>query len=346
MEVSFVIPAYNVAEYLPETIGSLASQTNQDFEVVIVDDGSTDATLPLLEAIASVDLPSGPLREAAEKLRGRIRTERLRQNTGGPYQPRKRAIEMARGHLVAPLDADDKIGPHYLERLLERKKESGAEIVYPAMYRYDGIHSRKILPVEGFDAKAVRDGRGLVIDTIGKWKFGAGGGLIDRQLYLDCFRKYDSTVAYTYADEVLTRQLLINAGRVAFTDEPYHYRENPTSTTRRVTPSLFMFTRSLRSLADLTREEFGYDSATSLAADRHLFHAFFETIRLYAETKKSGKLTENLKAIALEELRLTWRRIDWKRIRRHVSPNYYLLGRLGVKACMILLPEYDRIKKR
>ncbi len=346
MEVSFIIPAYNVAAYLPETIESLAAQTEQDFEVVVVDDCSTDGTARLLEAIVSGDLPPGPLKEAASKLRGRIRTVHLNRNTGGCYQPRKRAIEMANGSIVAPLDADDRVGPNYLERLLKRMRQTGASIVYPDMYSFDGVNSHKILPAPEFDADSVWEGRDLVIHTVGGWKFGAGGGLISRRLYLDCFSKYDSSISYNFADEVLTRQLLINADKVAFADEPYHYRQNPQSVTRKVTPALFMYLRSLRDLADLVKEEFGAGSPTSLQAERHLFHGFFDTVRLYAEVRSSRQLTPTLHSLALEQLRLSWHRIDWKAIRSEVSPYYYFLGRLGIRASLLLLPIYDKIKKR
>lgn len=337
MKASFVIPAYNVAPYVKDTLRCLASQTIQDFEVVIVDDGSTDGTLELIDTLLH-DETSGL------KLKGRVRIEKATTNSGGPYQPRKRAIELARAPLVAPLDADDRIGPHYLENLLKRMEDTDADMVYPAMYIYDGKESRKILPSEDFEANRVWRGRDIVKDTLGGWKFGAGGGLIKRELYMRCFEKYDSTVAYTFADEVLTRQLLVEAPKVTFSEEPYHYRVNPESATRKISEPRFMLTRSHRALVDLARDEFGEESPTMLEAEKQLFHGFFDTVRLYSLAKQSGQLDKRLKETALRELKETWSRINWKRIKRHVSPRYYLLGRLGITASLKILPVYDKIK--
>lgn len=330
--VTFVIPTYNVASYILETLECLASQSVQDFEVVIVDDGSTDGTVDLLESL----LPElGP----------RYRFLRMATNSGGPYQPRKMAFEHANSVWVAPLDADDRVNPDYLESLLKRQSETGADIIYPDMFLYDGVKSRKILPLEDFNSSAVYRGKDLVKDTLGRWRFGAGGGLIRRDLYMKCFEKYDSTVAYTYSDEVLTRQLLIEAPKVAFSSTPYLYRVNPDSATHRVSPAMFMLTRSHRALVKLTETEYGSESETVLAARILLFHGLFEAARFYERARRQGTLTDSLKREALKQLEATWKMIDWKRVRKHVSPRLYLIGRLGVKGMLTALPLYDKIKR-
>ncbi|MBD5204575.1 MAG: glycosyltransferase family 2 protein [Bacteroidales bacterium] len=338
MKASFVIPTFNVRPYLRDCLLSLVSQTEQDFEAVIVDDGSTDGTRELLREI--LENP-----EDICNLGGRLRVEFAEKNSGGPYQPRKQAILLAGSSIVAPLDADDTVGPDYLANLLRRKEECNAEIVYPAMYRFDGTYSYRILPEADFDAQNVRSGRDIVKDTLSGWRFGAGGGLIDRELYLKCFGKYDSTIAYTFADEVLTRQLLIEAKRVAFDEEPYHYRINPQSATQKISKACFMLTRSHRALISLIREEYGEDSPEFLEANRQLFHGFFDAVRLYAAAKSSSLMTPEVRQTALEEIQSTWHTIDWQLVKGHVSPRYYLLGKTGIKATIILLPLYDKIKR-
>jgi len=110
--VSVVIPVFNAGGYLAEALRSLARQTYRDFEVVAVDDGSTDArTLALLDAAA---------REPGVTLH--------RTPNRGPAAARNLAVEQARGAYVLPLDADDYLAPAFLEKtvaVLDAEPEVG-----------------------------------------------------------------------------------------------------------------------------------------------------------------------------------------------------------------------------
>ncbi len=98
--VSVIIPAHNAAPFIEQTIESVQSQTYRDWEIVAVDDGSSDATWELLRA-------AGP----------RVRSFR-REQAGGPAVARNLALEHATGELVAFLDADDLLLARYLESQL------------------------------------------------------------------------------------------------------------------------------------------------------------------------------------------------------------------------------------
>src|SRR6266508_3534238 len=87
--ISVVIPTYNAAATLPETLESVFGQSFTDFEVIVVDDGSTDATPDILAAYED-----------------RIRVLR-KVNEGKPAAARNLGVRAARGEFVAFLDADD-----------------------------------------------------------------------------------------------------------------------------------------------------------------------------------------------------------------------------------------------
>lgn len=89
--VSVVIPTYNAPHYLLETLGTVLAQTFADFEVVIINDGSTDDTLAQLEPVAAKD--------------GRVRI--ITQKNAGIGAARNRGIDESRGKYVALLDHDD-----------------------------------------------------------------------------------------------------------------------------------------------------------------------------------------------------------------------------------------------
>lgn len=97
--VSIIIPCFNAGQYLEEAVQSALGQTWANLEVVVVDDGSTDAdTLRLLE---TAHWP---------------RTRIFHQSNAGPAAARNQAIEKTRGEYILPLDADDTIEPSYVEK--------------------------------------------------------------------------------------------------------------------------------------------------------------------------------------------------------------------------------------
>jgi glycosyltransferase involved in cell wall biosynthesis len=95
--VSVIIPVYNGEKFIGQALESVYSQTFRDFEVVVIDDGSTDGTLSVLDAY-------------------RDRLILLKNSHGGPASSRNRGLEIARGSFIAFLDADDIWVPSKLER--------------------------------------------------------------------------------------------------------------------------------------------------------------------------------------------------------------------------------------
>ncbi len=99
-KVSVFIPVYNRERYLCVAVNSILAQTFTDFELLLVDDGSTDGSLALLERYAVRD--------------SRVRVEANGANLGIP-RTRNRGLELARGEYIALLDSDDYAYPGRLE---------------------------------------------------------------------------------------------------------------------------------------------------------------------------------------------------------------------------------------
>ncbi len=109
--VSVVIPCYNYGQYVEEAIDSVLSQTWQDLEIIVVDDGSDDPeTVRILDGLR------------------KPKTQVIRQKNLKLSAARNRGIRAARGKYVCCLDADDKIAPTYLERCLYRLETEGLDI--------------------------------------------------------------------------------------------------------------------------------------------------------------------------------------------------------------------------
>ncbi len=141
--VSIVIPCYQQADYLAEAVGSVVAQTFPDWEVVIVDDGSTDATA----AVAADLMVRHPSR----------RMSLVRQANQGLPSARNSGIAASHGRYVLPLDADDVLMPEMVAkavRLLDT--DPSIAIVYTDYLRF-GADSRRVeTGVWSLDALAYR----------------------------------------------------------------------------------------------------------------------------------------------------------------------------------------------
>lgn len=113
--VSVIVPARNAQAFIAAAIASACAQTYPDLEVLVVDDGSRDRTAAIAAAMAECD--------------SRVRL--LRQEHRGVAAARNHAIANARGHYIAPLDADDVWLPHKIERQMQAlQQNSGAGLAY------------------------------------------------------------------------------------------------------------------------------------------------------------------------------------------------------------------------
>jgi GT2 family glycosyltransferase len=107
LKVSIVIPLYNKAAYVQRALESISAQTFTDFEVIVVDDGSTDDGASIVQKYS------------------RLTLQVISQPNAGPGAARNRGISEARGELIAFLDADDEWLPTYLEESVNLLAASG-----------------------------------------------------------------------------------------------------------------------------------------------------------------------------------------------------------------------------
>ena len=116
--VSVIMPMYNSAKFIPQTLESLCYQTMRDFEVVVIDDGSTDNSVEVVESFAS--RVGGGLN---------LHVIKLKKNTGNPGLPRNVGIQFARGKYIAFLDSDDLFTKTALEELSTLAEQYQAEVI-------------------------------------------------------------------------------------------------------------------------------------------------------------------------------------------------------------------------
>lgn len=130
-KISVIVPCFNQGQYLAEALDSVLSSTFQDWECIIVNDGSTDKTLDIAREYETkdnrfvvVNIPNGGLSNA--------------RNTG---------IKASHGKYVLPLDSDDKIGTRYLELAVEHlDNHPDTKLVYCLCHFFGDITGLRRLP--------------------------------------------------------------------------------------------------------------------------------------------------------------------------------------------------------
>ncbi|WP_223632386.1 glycosyltransferase family 2 protein [Corallococcus sp. EGB] len=215
--VSVIIPAFNVEAYLGAAIDSVLEQTHQDFELIVVDDCSTDGTVAV----------AGRYQDA------RIRVLRNAVNQG-PSQSRNVAIDHAGGAWIAVLDGDDWWKPDRLERLLALAEDHRADIVcddlllVPEGARNPSVtffqtQARRLGRIEQpFEVNALK----MAVDDYGFLK------PLFRRAYLDAQGlRYKPDLRAGEDFDFLLRCLLASGRMVVSPDAMYCYRSRPGSLT-------------------------------------------------------------------------------------------------------------------
>ena len=119
-KISVLMPAFNVEKYIAMAIDSVLNQTMSDFEIIIINDGSTDGTGEIVEKYREMD--------------SRIRV--YHTENGGLAKARNLAMSYAKGEYVTYIDSDDAVKEEYLECLYENAVKYDADIAVASFFRY------------------------------------------------------------------------------------------------------------------------------------------------------------------------------------------------------------------
>jgi len=168
-KVSIITPTYNGERFIERAIKSVLWQTFNDWELIVVDDASTDQTVEIIKRYCEKDK--------------RIKLIELKENTGGPAIPRTIACKEAKGKLIAFLDQDDIFYPEYLRTIVGYFKENPeVDILVNFAWSFDE-NTKKIINYEYGDFVV----RNYVLKYAGYFKQEQNGadevGMIYRYLF-------------------------------------------------------------------------------------------------------------------------------------------------------------------
>lgn len=263
-----IMPVYNMERFITEAINSVVNQTFDNWQLIIVDDASSDSTVSIIEQLI-VDLNN----RVNEK--DRILLLKNLRNSGGAFRPRLVALQDAEGEYIVELDSDDIIEPLYLEKLDKAITDSSADFATAKIVDFktgDSLLSEKY---NTNDQITGEEALFLTIDGYGI----SGMGAVRKKLYFSALETYGMPEGGMCADEVLTRMIFSLSSVVVFTDALYFYRKHDNSVTRNY--SLRQFDRIEGQLASLRLSNIVRSEKIWKAMSMEFYHSFLAMCRLY-----------------------------------------------------------------
>lgn len=224
--ISVIVPVYNVENYLHECLGSILSQTYQNLDIILVNDGSTDRSGQICDDYAAKD--------------SRIRV--IHQENGGLSKARNVGIAAARGAYLTLVDSDDGIHEPFIETLYDQLIAHQADMAISNYYKYDErdgkfyFHNLNqddlvevLTPQECLDYQChVKPYPGFAMVT-------AWGKLYKKSL----FDYISFPVGKLMEDEMTTHKLYLASRRIVFVNQNHYlYRVRSGSIT--TDPTLFL----------------------------------------------------------------------------------------------------------
>lgn len=272
---SVIIPTYNVENYIKETIDCIVSQSFTDWELVIVDDGSSDGSIEIIKSYFK---------------EGKIRIETSACNSGNPYIVRERAAKLTRGKYIVQIDADDRVDPDFLEQLFSgiyKERGEGNDLVIPEMWRLkpDGA-SYKILPKNSINTEENYRGKDLVKYTIDVWEIPMAGFAVRKEIFLKAYDICDQEASKSiHTDELLSRHLLYLSQSVSFVGTRYFYRDNPGSLTNKSINKIRGGKITINDLLKFVKEKYGENSEEYQKVLRNKFFFSIDSQKSLASEK-------------------------------------------------------------
>ena len=222
--ISIIVPVYNVEQFLPKCVDSILNQTYRNLEVILVDDGTKDASNVICDAYAAKD--------------SRVRV--IHKENGGLSSARNAGIEIARGEYLGFVDSDDWVERETYEILLAVARKYEAKLVCGGRYDVDaatGARNVGLCPAkEEVVSAETFVGRIFLWDNV-------DSAACDKLFHRSLFQEVRFPFGKVCEDVPTIYRLALDAGNVALCHKPlYNYYHRPNSiTTAKVSEKTFHF---------------------------------------------------------------------------------------------------------
>lgn len=282
LEVSVVIPTYNSDKYIAKALKSVFNQTWQNFEIILIDDASTDLTVRIAQSYSD----------------NRLKIIKNEQNKGVSYS-RNLGIAQAKGKWIALLDSDDWYSTERLEKLLAVANQKNADLVADDLYLIGEGESQswstfltedphQSSPVTLIDAvKFVTSDRLKPINAKRNWSLGYVKPLIRREFLRQNNICYDESINVG-EDFTLYLECLRRDAKFYLLSQPYYYYQTRISSLSCRKPLEY-----LAGSCEITQRFINLEVHST--AECHLLLALLQNLSIFQKRTEYYRLIENIK---------------------------------------------------
>ena len=221
--ISIIVPVYNTEKYLNQCIESILNQTYKNLEIILIDDGSSDACGLICDEYA--------IKDARVKVEHKVNE--------GPMSALKKGIEIASGEYIGFVDSDDFIEHDMYEKMAKCIIQYSADLVQCNMWRYDCVDKFKMLEINckiTFNDKDIKSY--LIPQLLNFWEYdklcvspSRANKMFREKLVKNSIEECESNIAYG-EDLNLTLSAFLKANKIVLLENClYHYRVNNQSIT-------------------------------------------------------------------------------------------------------------------
>ncbi len=251
-KISVIVPIYNVDQYLEKCVHSLLNQTEQDLEIILVDDGSPDKCPEMCDSFAKQD----------------DRIVVIHKKNGGLSDARNAGLDIAKGEYISFVDSDDYIAVNMYEQMLDSIETYDADMAICNLLKVDesgnALEDKQLLPIR--DGCFTPDDIFHCFTQPGGWKYvPVWNKLYKRNL----FQTLRFPVGKLHEDEFLFHRVVYSCKRIVGVAEPlYFYLIRPNSiTSQSFSPKRMDIGEALLDQYDFAKEK-GLAELRSFAAQR------------------------------------------------------------------------------
>lgn len=292
IKISICMPCYNSEKYLHYSIGSILNQTYENWELLCVDDGSTDNTYEILEQYAKQD--------------SRIKIYK-KENGGCATYACQFALNHIKGEFYAAIGHDDEISPNCLEYCVYKYnlaiESDKIDAIIPDALIYFSNNEKKNYKISPKNKNAILTGKEAFVLSL-DWSI-SGFALFRTEIVKKCGYYTDGGMN---GDEYSVREFYMNCNKVIFAsrdDVYYKYIQVPVSLTKKMTPRLFDIYKTHMKLEELAKKH-KLPSKIIKKINRERYSIYKNLLIKYLKNKNSftAKEQDTIEALLADNLSL------------------------------------------
>lgn len=255
-KISVIVPVYNVEKYLARCVDSILAQSYKNLEVILVNDGSRDASGAICDAYGAKD--------------SRVRV--IHKENGGLSSARNAGLDCAKGEYVGFVDSDDWIEEHAYEWMMEQMLRHQVKLVCAGRYDVDGETGEKTIGLCPAKEEVISGEE--MAGRIFTWDQ-CDSSACDKLFCRSLFEEIRFPVGVVCEDVPVTYRVVLKAGQVALCPKPvYNYYHRPGSISMSgVSDKTFHYSRHTACMYPYIRENYpGIQAQAEFLRVRSLYH--------------------------------------------------------------------------